>query len=196
MLQYDFEASIGYWIFATAHELGRAMNEELAAHGITFRQWEVLALISLTGEQSQSELAERMKIEAPTLVGVLDRMERDGWIQRVPDQKDRRRKLIHPTERVEPVWNKMVECALRTRRRAMQDFSQAEIDQMRGFLERMRSNLGNPSLSNRDLKMHATIPLGGEFPTVEKSANGAAPAADEAPVVNGATKAASKRSAT
>lgn len=197
MLQYDFEASIGYWIFATAHELGRAMNEELAAHGITFRQWEVLALISLTGEQSQSELAERMKIEAPTLVGVLDRMERDGWIQRVPDQKDRRRKLIHPTERVEPVWNKMVECALRTRRRALQDFSQAEIDQMRGFLQRMRRNLGNPSLSTKDLKVHATIPLGGDFPTVEKSANGAAPsAADEPPVANGTTKPGSPGSAT
>src|SRR5438309_7039654 len=97
MLQYDFENSIGYWIFAAAHELARALNEELAAHGITFRQWEVLALLSLKGEQSQSELAERMRIEAPTLVGVLDRMERDGWILRALDATDRRKKLIRPT---------------------------------------------------------------------------------------------------
>jgi len=166
MLQYDFEKSIGYWVFATAHEFGRAMNEELAAHGITFRQWEVLALISLTGEQSQSELAERMKIEAPTLVGVLDRMERDGWIQRVPDKKDRRRKLIHPTEQVEPVWNMMVECALRTRARALGDFSEEEIDQLRGFLTRMRSNLGNAEPNKQDMKAHLTVPLGGELPVL------------------------------
>src|SRR5438876_4160158 len=113
MLQYDFEKSIGYWIFSAAHEMSRALNEELAAHGITFRQWEVLAMLSLSGEQSQCELAERMRIEAPTLVGVLDRMERDGWIQRIPDESDRRRKLVRPTPQVEPVWNKMIECAKR-----------------------------------------------------------------------------------
>lgn len=182
MLQYDFEKSIGYWVFATAHEFGRAMNEELAAHGITFRQWEVLALISLTGEQSQSELAERMKIEAPTLVGVLDRMERDGWIQRVPDKKDRRRKLIHPTERVEPVWNKMVECALHTRRRALNDFSEGEIDQLRGFLTRMRSNLGNTQQSKQDIKAHVTVPLGGDLPNIESTATASDSAAGQ---VNG-----------
>ena len=94
MLDYDFENSVGYWVFATAHALACAMNEELAAHGITSRQWEVLACISHDGELSQSELAERMHIEAPTLVGVLDRMERDGWIvrdhgrQRSPPQID------------------------------------------------------------------------------------------------------------
>ncbi len=97
MLDYDFENSVGYWVFATAHALSCAMNEELAAHGITSRQWEVLACISHDGELSQSELAERMHIEAPTLVGVLDRMERDGWIVRITDDNDRRRKLIRPT---------------------------------------------------------------------------------------------------
>ena len=97
MLDYDFENSVGYWVFATAHALSCAMNEELAAHGITSRQWEVLACISHDGELSQSELAERMHIKAPTLVGVLDRMERDGWIVRVTDDNDRRRKLIRPT---------------------------------------------------------------------------------------------------
>ena len=49
MLQYDFDKSVGYWIFSTAHEMSRLMNEELAAHGITYRQWEVLAVISCLG---------------------------------------------------------------------------------------------------------------------------------------------------
>ncbi|MCE9546552.1 MAG: MarR family transcriptional regulator [Planctomycetia bacterium] len=144
MLQYDFENSLGYWVIATAHALGRALNEELAAQGITLRQWEVLAVLSLHGEQSQTELADRMKIEAPTLVGVLDRMERDGWIQRVSDSSDRRRKLIHPTERVEPVWNKMVECALRVRTRATKGLSGPELEVVRGLLERVRDNLSLP----------------------------------------------------
>ena len=112
MLEYDFENSVGFWVFSTTQEISRAMNDELASHGITSRQWETLAWVSLTGELSQSELAERMSIEAPTLVGVLDRMERDGWIQRVPAETDRRKKLIRATCRVQPLWEKMVGCAI------------------------------------------------------------------------------------
>ena len=141
MLQYDFNESVGYWIFSTAHEMSRCMNEELAAHGITYRQWEVLAVVSCVGEMSQSELAEKLRIEAPTLVGVLDRMERDGWIQRVADPSDRRRKIIRPTEQVEPVWNKMVQCALRVRGKATQGFTPEELETSRSLLGRMRSNL-------------------------------------------------------
>lgn len=141
MLQYDYEESIGYWIMGAAHELQRALNEELAAHGITFRQWEVLALISLKGNQSQSELAEQMRLEAPTLVGVLDRMERDGWIVRETDTADRRRKIVRPTSQVEPVWNRMVECARSIRARATEGIAEAELHTLRDCLLKVRGNL-------------------------------------------------------
>ncbi len=141
MLQFDFERSVGYWIFATAHQLSCAMNDELQIHGITYRQWEVLAWISFSGELSQTELAERMGIEAPTLVGVLDRMERDGWIQRVQSSTDRRKKLIRPTERVEPLWTQMVACGRRVRTRATQGLEEEQITTLRHVLATMRENL-------------------------------------------------------
>jgi len=141
MLDYDFENSIGYWVFATAHAFGCAMNEELAAHGITSRQWEVLACISHDGELSQSELAERMHIEAPTLVGVLDRMERDGWIVRVTDDSDRRRKLIRPTPRAEEEWARMVACGLAVRGRATQGLSEDDLRRLRETLKTMCENM-------------------------------------------------------
>jgi MarR family transcriptional regulator for hemolysin len=142
MLEYDFENSIGYWVCATAHDLARALNEELSSHGITLRQWEVLAMLSFCGEQAQSELADRLKIEAPTLVGVLDRMERDGWIVRTADPHDKRRKIIRATEQVEPVWNKMVECAKRVRGKAVAGLGTGELETLRALLARVRDNIG------------------------------------------------------
>lgn len=142
MLHYDFENSVGYWVFATAHALACAMNEELASHGITSRQWEVLAWISHEGELSQTELAERMHIEAPTLVGVLDRMERDGWIQRVTDESDRRRKLIRPTERAEEGWAQMVSCGLQVRARATQGLDEERLQLLRDSLKHLCANMG------------------------------------------------------
>lgn len=144
MLQFDFENSVAYWIFATAHDLACTINEEFASLGITHRQWEVLAWISYLGELSQTELAYKMGIEAPTLVGVLDRMERDGWIQRVPSEVDRRKKLIRVTERVEPVWAQMVERGLQIRARALEGVSAEQIDSLRETLAIMRRNLGMP----------------------------------------------------
>jgi len=141
VLQYDFENSVAYWVFATAHEMARAMNAELAACGITFRQWEVLVWLSHEGDVSQSELAERMGIEAPTLVGVLDRMERDGWIHRVPSETDRRKNLIRPTEQVLPVWEKMVACAQKIRARATAEMSVEQLGQLRELLRVMRVGL-------------------------------------------------------
>ncbi len=149
MLQFDFENSVGYWIFATAHQLACAMNEHLQELGITHRQWEVLSWLSFAGELSQTELAERMGIESPTLVGVLDRMERDDWIKRVPSETDRRKKIIHPTERVEPVWTKMVAAGLNVRAQATAGLSEEQLVLLREMLSTMRDNLASGPTSKK-----------------------------------------------
>ena len=117
------------------------MNDELATLGITYRQWEVLCWLSFAGPVVQHELAERMLIEAPTLVGVLDRMERDGWIERAIDPQDRRRKVIAPTEKVEAVWNQMVQCARRVRAEATESIAPSDLEKVRETLATMRRNL-------------------------------------------------------
>ncbi len=141
MLQYEFEESMGYWICSTSHAFRRALNTELEKEGITFRQWEVLAWLAFEGGLSQVELAERLGIEAPTLVGILDRMERDGWLERYSCSNDRRRKRIRATEKVEPVWAKMVDCARRVRAIARAGLSEEELDILKSVCERIRANL-------------------------------------------------------
>jgi MarR family transcriptional regulator for hemolysin len=146
VLEHDFEESIGYWVCMTARALERALNEELAPHGITFQQWLVLAWLALEGELTQAQLAERMRVEAPTLVGILDRMERDGWISRQVSAEDRRKKLIRPTPRVQPVWAKMLSCARRVRARAARGLDPKELAQLRTTLATLRANLESKSL--------------------------------------------------
>lgn len=150
MLQFDFESSIAYWVFSTAHQLACTINEELSELGITHRQWEVLAWISFAGEMSQTELAAKMGIEAPTLVGVLDRMERDGWIVRVPSEVDRRKKMIRPTEKVEPVWAQMLARGAGIRARVTRGLNEDQLASLREILGTMRNNLsdGTPRIKD------------------------------------------------
>lgn len=144
MLKHDFEESVGYWICSTSHVLRRALDTELARENITFRQWEVLAWIAMCGELSQVELAERLGIEAPTLAGILSRMERDGWLDRTSCSKDRRRKLINATEKAEEVWERALACCRRVRQRAVTGISDDELGQLKSICERMRQNLETP----------------------------------------------------
>ena len=144
MLQYDFEQSITYWVILTSQALERALNAELAPHGITGPQMKVLAWISLDGELSQTELADRVGVEPPTLAGILDRMERAGWITRVPSAEDRRKKIVRPTPRVEPIWSQMVSCALAVRSRAVRDIPPNELHCTMRTLAKILDNLGCP----------------------------------------------------
>jgi MarR family transcriptional regulator for hemolysin len=141
VLDYDFENSVGYWVCQAAHVLQRAFNEELAPQGVTFRQAQVLGCLALEGRLSQTDLAERMRIEPPTLVGILDRMERDGWIRRDGDKADRRRKLVEATPAAKPVWNKIVSAAKRVRERATRDMTASQLAQLKKLLGVVQANL-------------------------------------------------------
>lgn len=141
MLDYDFENSVGFWVTTTANEFQRAINDELAPQGITYRQCQVLGFLALEGPLPQCKLAEHMRIEPPTLVGILDRMERDGWICREGDPGDGRRKLIRPEPAAKPVWARMVAAAKRVRKRAARGLSASEMATLKRLLSSVRQNL-------------------------------------------------------
>jgi MarR family transcriptional regulator for hemolysin len=143
MLHYDFEESIGAWLTLATQTYHRAVSDELTPHGITYRQSMVLGWLALEGDLSQTELAAKMMVEPPTLVGILDRMERDGWITRHNCPGDRRKKIIRANPAAEPVWQKIVECALRVRQRAIEGFSERELAELNTLLRRVQQNLKN-----------------------------------------------------
>jgi MarR family transcriptional regulator for hemolysin len=141
VLEYDFENSVGFWVCQASHSLQRAFNEELAPQGVTFRQAQVLGCLALEGRLSQTDIAERMRIEPPTLVGILDRMERDGWIRRDGDKTDRRRKFVEAMPAARPVWNKIVAAAKRVRARATRGMTASQLVQLKKLLSVVQENL-------------------------------------------------------
>jgi MarR family transcriptional regulator for hemolysin len=149
-LQYDFDNSLGYWIILTAHAFERALNHELAPQGITHRQWQVLAWLAMDKELCQADLAERMRIEPPTLVRVLDRMEHAGWILRRDDPTDRRKKVIAATDKAVPIWTRAAECARQVRARASAGMNTEEVESLRGVLQTIQSNLATSAGTKKE----------------------------------------------
>lgn len=69
---------------------GRRKRSDAGARSCAFA-------LSRRGPLTQTELAEEMEIETPTLVRVLDGMEKQNLIERRSDANDRRAKRIHMT---------------------------------------------------------------------------------------------------
>ena len=129
----------------------RALKEELAPLGITHRQFQVLAWLAYAGDMTQRELSERMHVEAPTLAGILDRLERDGWISRQGDATDRRQKIVRATERANPVWSQIVDCLQRVRTRATRGLSPKQVEQAMTTLDAILRNLGEETPNKAEL---------------------------------------------
>ena len=66
-----------------------------------------------------------MRIEPPTLVGILDRMERDGWIRRDGDKTRPPPQADPGHAAAKPVWTKIVAVAKRVRARATRGMTAA-----------------------------------------------------------------------
>lgn len=141
MLEYDFKSSVGYWVVMTAQALRRALREHLAPYGITYRQWQVIAWLAHDQCLAQADLAERMDIEPATLVSVLGRMERDGWIARDECPGDRRKRLVRLTPKAEPLWAQWIEGAMRVRERATTGMSARDVETLMRLLQKMHENL-------------------------------------------------------
>ena len=145
MLDREFQESLGYWIFAAGYAIETALNEELAPLGITHRQVQILAALTAQGEASQNELAEILRIEPSGVVRLLDRMERAGWITRSADPVDRRRKIVRPTEKADPVWRQIKERGMRARERGLRGVTPEQIAVTRAVLRTIRQNLTGDS---------------------------------------------------
>lgn len=61
-------------------------------------EWKTLGLLDQHGPLTAGDLADRSGLAPPSITGILDRLERNGWIRRDRDAADRRRVVVHLNE--------------------------------------------------------------------------------------------------
>jgi len=70
---------------------------QLREHGLSDPQWRVLRVLGEHGAVETGFVAREAFILGPSLTGVLDRMERDGYVARSRDPQDQRRNVVQAT---------------------------------------------------------------------------------------------------
>jgi len=77
--------------------------------------------------KTQKELAILLGIEGPTLVGLLDRLAHDGWIERREADYDRRAKTVHLRPKARELLRDINEVAASLRQELLSDMTFEEI---------------------------------------------------------------------
>lgn len=90
--------AFGFLVARIARRMRQAVDAEMRLLGLTEATWRPLVYVRSLGDGvRQKELAGAMSIEGPSLVRLLDNLERRGLIERREDESDRRARGIHLT---------------------------------------------------------------------------------------------------
>ncbi|WP_054529266.1 MarR family transcriptional regulator [Erythrobacter sp. SG61-1L] len=89
----------------------------------------------------QVEIARRLRIEGPTLTRMLDTLEKDGLVERLPDPKDRRTNQLRLTGSGEAELARIFAISDAMRGRLLEGFSEEQILQVNEVLEVLLARL-------------------------------------------------------
>ena len=121
--------------------IARAFAQRLAPKGIGYGQFPVLLCLWDEDGITQKTLSERIRIEAPTMVRTLDRMERDNLVSRVRSITDRRQIHVRLTEKGRRLENVLARLSSDVDKIALAGLGRAGHQTLRVLLGRLIQNL-------------------------------------------------------
>ena len=132
----------GFRVARIARRLRQAVDAELRTFGLTEATWRPLAYVGrLGGGVRQKELATALSIEGPTLVRLLDNLERRGLIERREDETDRRARGIYLTRAGRELAVRVAKVGTEVQARALAKVSPADLETCQRVLDQIEREL-------------------------------------------------------
>lgn len=150
MSDFDPTTLFGATLSDTARLLRRRFDQKLRNTGSTRAQWHAIFKISRHPGIKQAELAELLEVEPITLTRMLDRMGDGGWVERRPDPKDRRARLLYLTAKAEAALVPARLMAEEIYEEALAGLDEDDRAQLLLLLGRIRNNLSDRSSASTE----------------------------------------------
>lgn len=134
----------GYLLKTVTDILGKEANYMLKEQGLTWTQSRLIGFLARNGcARTQKEIEEFLEVSHPTVVGIVSRMEQNGFVSCSLDPSDRRNKIVSLTDKSIETGKSILD-SLRKQDEAMfSGFSEDERAQLDSFLIRIYNNLND-----------------------------------------------------
>src|SRR5205814_9700920 len=113
------------------------LNHQVGAHaGLNDVDLDCLDLIARHSPISPTALAQRAALHPATVTGILDRLERGGWVARERDPSDRRAIVVRARRERLPDLLRLYAGMNRSMNRIYAEYSERELEAIADFLQR------------------------------------------------------------
>ena len=123
--------------------VARLFNRRVRHMGLTRTQWQLIYQLNHNDGLTQTQLADRLVMAKQPLGKVVDKLERDGWVERRNDVQDRRVNRVYVTKNVAPLIEPLGAITEEIGAIATQGLSDAEHRTLLKLLARVHDNLTN-----------------------------------------------------
>jgi MarR family transcriptional regulator for hemolysin len=134
---------IGFVLSQVSKAVARAFDDAMTQAGGSLSTWLVLRSLMPGGHQPQSELAQAVGVQGPTLTHHLNGLEAQGLITRTRDKADRRAHQVALTPEGRARFLQLRQTAERFDARLRGDLTGQEVDLLRDLLQRLRANVAD-----------------------------------------------------
>lgn len=99
-------------LFQAANTLHTKGTQALEGFGVTTQQWSVLGALSrpqAAQGMTVNDLSRYLLVSRQNLTGLLNRLERDGLVERLTSEEDRRARTVRLSAQGEALWTSLAE---------------------------------------------------------------------------------------
>lgn len=137
-LQSARVASDVQFLIARARGRGTAhANQMLAELNLKVRHFSVLSLVCTEERPTQRELGEFLDLDPSQIVALVDNLEERGAVRRETDPRDRRSKIVVPTESGHDLHEQAAALTRESEETVLQTLSPRERRQLRALLQKV-----------------------------------------------------------
>jgi DNA-binding MarR family transcriptional regulator len=127
-------------LHTATHRMHNLMERWVSKHGLTEGRMRVLFILRF-GPRTLGDLAERMRVSPRNITGLVDGLEGDGLVERVPDPGDRRAVRAQLTAKGAVKVAEVGEQMLGARRSIAEGFTNQELIELRHLCLKLFANV-------------------------------------------------------
>ncbi|WP_200954022.1 MarR family winged helix-turn-helix transcriptional regulator [Massilia sp. Root351] len=138
-MSLSLDERFSHALHTTARAWRLALDRRLKDLGMGQASWMAIAAVAKAQPLSQTELARHLGVEDPTMVAMLDRLVKAGYLQRTPSGSDRRVKLVSLTPAGQDIYTRVKKEANAFRQELLGNTDPATLAIVTGFLEQLQA---------------------------------------------------------
>ena len=130
----ELKECINFLLSTAQHNVFQYLRVKLSSLGITPSQYSVLSCLWGRSHATPKQLAEILGIETSTVSGLLDRLQKNGLIDRIVNSEDRREVQVIATQKGRDLEKPVTVIIDDMNKEVLKTFTQDEIDKLKSML--------------------------------------------------------------